>query len=71
MLYGYMKEYGYKINQKLTQFVATLKSGIICSIDVIPKNIKNSDILSILYSKPLREYKNPNFKIGDRNRISK
>ena len=35
------------------------------------KNIKNSDILSILYSKPLREYRKPKFKIGDRVRISK
>ena len=37
----------------------------------MPKNIKNSDILSILYSKPLREYKKPKFKIGDRGRVSK
>ena len=27
--------------------------------------------MSILYSKPLREYKKPTFKIGDRVRISK
>ena len=32
---------------------------------------KNSDFLSILYSKPLREFRKLNFKVGDRVRISK
>ena len=31
----------------------------------------NSDFLSILYSKPLREFRKPQFKIGDRVGISK
>ena len=31
----------------------------------MPKNIKNSDFLSILYSKPLREYRKPKFEIAD------
>ena len=35
------------------------------------KYVKNSDFLSILYSKPLREFKKPKFKVGDRVRISK
>ena len=55
----------------LTQFVTTLISWRICSIDLIPKNVKNSDFLSILYSKPLREFRKPKFEIGDRVRISK
>ena len=38
---------------------------------MIPKNVKNSDILSILYSKPLREIRKPKFKVGDRVRVSK
>ena len=33
--------------------------------------VKNWDFISILYSKPLREYKKPTFKIDDRVRISK
>ena len=41
------------------------------SIDLIPKNVKNSDFLSKLYSKPLREFRKLQFKIGDRIRISK
>ena len=36
-----------------------------------PKHVKNSDFLSILHSKPLREYKKPKFGFGDRVRISK
>ena len=35
------------------------------------KNVKNSDFLSILYSKPLREYKKPKSKTEDRFLISK
>ena len=40
-------------------------------MDLIPKTIKISEFLSILYSKPLREYRKSMFKIGDRVRISK
>ena len=36
-----------------------------------PNNVKNCDFMFILYSKPLREFKKPTFKIGDRVRISK
>ena len=67
----YMEDNGYKYIQKLTQFVTKLKSRRNCSIDLIPKNVKNSDFLFILYSKPLREFRKPTFKVGDRIRISK
>ena len=40
-------------------------------IDMKPNHNKNSDFMSILYSKPLREYKKPKFGIGDTVRISK
>ena len=40
-------------------------------MDLIPKNVKNSDFLSILYSKPLREFRKPKFEVGERVRISK
>ena len=36
-----------------------------------PNTVKNCDFMSILYSKPLRKFKKPTFKIGDRVRISK
>ena len=71
ILYRYMEDNGYKYNQKLTQFVTTLNSRRNCSIDLIQKNVKNSDFLSILFSKSLREFRKPKFKIGDRVRIPK
>ena len=36
-----------------------------------PNTVKNCDFMSILYSKPIREFKKPAFKIGDRVQISK
>ena len=41
------------------------------SNDMKPNHVKNSDFMSILYSKPLREYKKPKIRIGDRVCISK
>ena len=63
ILYRYMEDNGYKYIHKLTQFVTTLNSGRNCLIDLIPKNVKNSDFLSILYSKPLREFRKPSLKL--------
>ena len=71
ILYRYMENNGYKYIHKLTQFVTKLNSRRNCSMDLIPNNVMNSDFLSILYSKPLREFRKPKFKIGDRVRISK
>ena len=66
-----MADYGYEYLHKSTQFVTTLKFIGHCSIDLMPKNLKNSDFLSILYSKPLGEFVKSKFKIGGRFRISK
>ena len=71
ILYRYMEDYGYKYIHKLPQFNTTLNSRRNSSLDMRPKNVKNCHFLSILYSKPSREFKNPTFKIGDRVRISK
>ena len=71
ILYRYMEDFGYKYIHKLPQFITTLKPRTNCSIDMRPNTVKNSDFMSILYSKPLREFKKPVFKIGDRVRISK
>ena len=71
ILYPYMEDNGHKYIHKLTQFVTTVNSRRNCSIDLIPKNVMKSDFLSILYSKPLREFSKPKFKVGDRVRISK
>ena len=69
--YRYMEDNEYKYIHKLTQFLTTLNSRRNCSMDLIPKNVKTSDFLSILYSRPLREIRKPMFKIGDKVRISK
>ena len=71
ILYRYMEDFGYKYIHKLPEYFATINSGNNRSIDMKPNHVKNSDLMSILYSKPLWEYKKPKFGIGDRVRISK
>ena len=71
ILYRYMEAFGYKYIHKLPQFITTLNSRPNSSIDMRPNTVKNCDFMSILYSKRLREFKKPTFKIGDRVRIAK
>ena len=71
ILYRYMEVFGYKYIHKLPQFIATLNSRRNSSIDMRPNTVKNCDFMSILYSKPLREFRRSTFKIGDRVQISK
>ena len=71
ILYRYMEDFGYKYIPKLPQFITTLKARRNISIDMRPNTVKNCDFLSILYSKPLPEYKKPTFKTADGLRISK
>ena len=66
-----MENFGCKYVHKLPQFITTLNSRRNSSIDMRPNTVKNCDFMSILYSKSLRKYKKPTFKIGDRRRISK
>ena len=69
--YRYMEDFGYKYIHKLPQFIIILNSRRNSSIDMRPNTVRECNFLSILYSKPLREFKKPIFKIGDRVRISK
>ena len=69
--YRYMEDWGYKYIPKIPQFIATMSSRNNRSIDMKPNHVRNSDFVSIIYSKPLREYKNSKFGIGDRVHISK
>ena len=71
ILYRYMEDFGYKYIHKLPQFITTLNSRRNSLIDMRPNTVNNCDIMSILYSKPLRKFKKPTFKNGDRVRISK
>ena len=63
ILYRSMEGFGYKYIHKLPQFIATLNSRRNSSIDMSPNTVKNCDFMSILYSKPLREFKKPAFKL--------
>ena len=65
IVYRYMENFVYKFIHKLPQFITTLNSRRNCSIDMRPNTVKNCDFMSILYNKPLREFKKPTFKIGD------
>ena len=67
-LYRYMQDYGSKHIHKLLQFIATMNSRNNRSIDMKPNHVKNSDFMSKLYNKPLREYKKPKFGFGVRDR---
>ena len=71
ILYRYMEDFGYKYIHKLPQFIKTLNSRRNSTIDLRPNTVNNYDFVSLLYSNPLREFKKPTFKIGDRVRISK
>ena len=71
ILYRYMEDYGYKYIHKLPQFLSTLNSRKNRSINLKPRSVKNSNFMSILYSKPIRDFKKPKFTIGDSVRISK
>ena len=66
-----MEDYGYKYIHKVPQFITTSNSRRNSSIDIRPNTVKNCHFMSILYSKPLREYRKPTFNTIDRVRISK
>ena len=71
VLYQYMENYGYKYIHKLPQLITTLNSRRNSLIDTRLNTVNNCDCMSILYSKSLREFKKPTFKIGDGVRTSK
>ena len=71
VLYRYIGDYGYKYNHRLPQFGTTLNTRRNRSIDMKPSNVKNSDLMSVLYCKPIRDFNKPKFHVGHRVRISK
>ena len=65
IIYRYREVYGYTYIHKFSQFVTIPNSGKNAQKIWYQKTFKNSDFFSVLYSKPLREYRKPNFKIGE------
>ena len=63
ILYRYMEVFAYKYEHKLPQFITTLNSRRNSSIDMRPNTVKKCEFMSILYSKPLRDFKKPNSKL--------
>ena len=61
ILYRYMEDNGYKYIHKLTQFVTRLNSRRNCSIDLIPKNVKNS--CPTCTANHYENLENPNLKL--------
>ena len=57
ILYRYMEDCGNKYIHKLPHFIATMNSGNNRSIYMKPNYVKVSDFMSILHTKPLRDYK--------------
>ena len=66
-----MEDFGYKYIHKLPQSITTLNTRTNSSIYMRSNTVKKYDFMSDLYTKPLREFKKPTFKIGDRVLISK
>ena len=71
IIYRYIEDHDEKFVPKLQQFVFTLNCRKNRSIGKSPRDVKNSDFLSILYNKSFKKYTKPKFKFGDRVRISK
>ena len=71
IIYRYIEEHGEKFVPKLQQFVSTLNCRKNRSSGKLPRDVKNSDFLSILFKKSFKKFTKPKFKIVDRVRISK
>ena len=71
IIYRYIEDLGEKIFNKLQQFVFTMNCRVNRYIVKSPRDVKNTDFLSILFIKPLARYRKLKFKVGDRVRISK
>ena len=59
ILYCHIEDHGEKFVPKLQQFVSTLNCRKNRSIGKSPRDVKNSDFLSILYNKSFKKYSVP------------
>ena len=63
ILYRYMEDNGYNYIHKLNQFLKTLNSRRNCSIDLIPKNVKNSDFFPCCAANHYEKLEKPSLKL--------
>ena len=61
----YIEDHAEKLIHKLPQIKSTLNCRVNRSIGKFPRDVKNTDFLSLLYNKPLTRYKKLKFKVGD------
>ena len=71
IIYRYIEDHCEKFVPMLQQFVSTLNCRKNRSNGKSPRDVKNSDFLSISYNKSFKKYTKQKFEIGDRVRISK
>ena len=71
IIYRFIEDHGENFINKLPQFVSTMNCRINRSNWKSPRDVKNTDFLTILYNKLLTKHKKLKFKVGDRVRISK
>ena len=71
IIYRYIEDYGENFIHKLPQLESTMNCLVNRSIEKSTGDVKNTDFLSVLYSKPLTRFKKLKFKVGDRVRFSK
>ena len=64
IIYRFMEENACKYIHKLNNFVSTMNTRTNRSIKMVPAQAK-PDYLKIFYRKPMKQYSNPKFKIGD------
>ena len=62
-LHPHMEVNGYKYIHKLTEFVTTLYSRTNCLIDLIPKNVKNSDFSPFCTGNHYENLENPSLEL--------
>ena len=64
-----MEDDGYKQFHNLRQFLAILDSRTNRNADLRPKTARNSDLLSVVYGQPIKEFKQPSFNVVENVRF--
>ena len=66
-----MEKNGHKYLVKMSSFLNTLNSRVKRSTGKAQKEVENKDFLLFFQKNSISQYKKPQFKVGDKIRISK